>query len=221
VNESSPPGQRFHEIGELLEAYADTGFAFTDTPEAPGPGLASYLRIVARRPGRGAVAVQQLDDLLSVGLFSEEIAEDIDGMPEIQPPTGMSVEDCLRISRNHIHRALQNPSLVPRMNPQNRWEWNERSPALSQFFGAYLNQRCLDFHASPEEAVDDYRDESDPDDVRQSVGEITELLTVIASDQELERATDALGIEVLPPQDMTLRQWLEAVRTRLGSGSGR
>lgn len=219
MNEPPPHGQRFYEITELLEAYADTGFTFSDTSEAPGPGLTSYLRVVARNPERGMVAVQQIDDLLTIGLFSAEVADDIEWMPEIQPPTGMSVEDCLRISRNHIDRALQDLSLVPKANPQNRWEWNEWFPALRQLLGAYLNQRCFDFYTSPDEAVDDYRNESDPDDVSKCVAEITELLTIVVSDEELDQASDALGLGLLPPAGTTLRQWLENIRYRIASAT--
>lgn len=217
MNSPLPPGQRFYEVSGLLETYANTGFVFSDTAEAPGPGLASYLRIVARDPARGVVAVQQLDELLTIGLFSEEIADEIAWLPEIRPPMGMSVEDCLRISRNHISRVLQDPTQVPQMNPQNSWEWKERFPALGQLFGAYLNQDCPDFYASWEEAIDDYRNEMDAEDVRNSANEITELLTIVRSDQELDQASDALGLELLPPTGTTLRQWLENMRYRITS----
>ncbi|MFF4802759.1 contact-dependent growth inhibition system immunity protein [Streptomyces sp. NPDC001351] len=188
---------------------------FSDTAEAPGPGLASYLRIVARDPARGVVAVQQLDEILTIGLFSEEIADEIAWLPEIRPPMGMSVEDCLRISRSHISRVLQDPSQVSQENPQNSWEWKERFPALGQLLGAYLNQDFPDFYDSWQEAVDDYRNEMDGDDVRNSVNEITELLAIVRSDEELEQATDALGLELLPPKGTNLRQWLESMRHRM------
>jgi hypothetical protein len=210
-----PPGQRFYEVSELLESYANSGFVFSDTAEEPGPGLASYLRIVARDPARGAVAVQQLDDLLAVGLFSEEIADEIAWLPEIEPPMGMSVEDCLRIARDHISEVLQAPSRVPQKNPQNSWEWKERFPNLGQLFGAYLNQDCPDFYDSWEEAVDDYRSELIEDEVRRSVNEITELLTIVPSEEQLNLATKAIGLEILPPTGKSLKQWLEIMRARI------
>lgn len=54
MGQEFPAEPRFYELSDLLEAYAYTGFTFTDTAEAPGPGLASYLRIAARDPARAA-----------------------------------------------------------------------------------------------------------------------------------------------------------------------
>ncbi|MBT1094908.1 contact-dependent growth inhibition system immunity protein [Streptomyces sp. Tu102] len=215
MSQEFPTEPRFYELSDLLEAYAYTGFTFTDTAETPGPGLASYLRIAARDPARATTAVQQIDELLSVGLFSEEIADDVENIPHIRPPMGTSVEDCLRITREHLHRFLQDPSRVPQMNPQNAWEWNERLPALSQFLGAYLHQNYSEFYASPEAAIDEYVSEAEPDDRAQAAQEITELLTMVSSDQELDTATTALGLDLLPPQGTSLRQWLELIRRRI------
>jgi hypothetical protein len=140
MSQALPPEPRFYELSDLLKAYAYTGFTFTDTRETPGPGLASYLRIAAREPARAETAVHQIEDLLSVGLFSEEIADDVENLPHIRPPMGTGVEDCLRIARDHLNRFLEGPSRVPQMNPQNAWEWNERFPQLRQFLGAYLHR---------------------------------------------------------------------------------
>ncbi|MGN9760839.1 contact-dependent growth inhibition system immunity protein [Streptomyces sp. SD31] len=217
MSQALPPGQRFYELSELLEAYANTGFTFSDTTETPGPGLASYLRIAARDPARASIAVHQIDDLLSVGLFSEEIADDVEDLQHIRPPMGTSVEDCLRIARDHLHRFLQDPSRVPQMNPQNAWEWNERFPHLSQFLGGYLHQNYSEFYNSPEEAIDEYVSESAPEDRAQAAQEITELLTMVSSDQELHTATTALGLDLLPPEGMSLRQWLELIHQRIAA----
>ncbi|MEV6998630.1 contact-dependent growth inhibition system immunity protein [Streptomyces sp. NPDC093982] len=215
MSQAPPLEPRFYELGELLEAYADAGFMFTDTAETPGPGLASYLRIAARDPARAATAVRQIDELLSVGLFSEEIADDVEDLPHIRPPMGTSVEDCLRVARDHLNRFLEDPSRVPQMNPQNHWEWNERFPQLSQFLGAYLHRNYAEFYASPEAAVDEYVVEAVPEDRAQAAQEITELLTMVASDQELHTATTALGLDLLPPDETSLRQWLELIRRRI------
>ncbi|MCT9077220.1 contact-dependent growth inhibition system immunity protein [Streptomyces fulvoviolaceus] len=217
MTESSPPGQRFYEIDHLLTAYARSGSTFSDTAEVPGPGLTSYLRVVARDPARGATAVQQIDDLLAVGLFAEEIADEVDPLPRIQPPAGMSVEDCLRIARDHIYRVLQEPSQVQRVNPQNRWEWKETFPFLSQLLGAYFGQDFPDWYATWEEAIDDYLGDMGGEEARHTAEEVTEFLTIVESDQELKQATHILGLELLPPRGMTLRRWLESMRHRITS----
>ena len=217
MSQALPPGERFCELGELLTAYTYTGFTFSDTAEDPGPALASYLRIAARNPARAATAVQQIDDLLSVGLFSEEIADEVDDLPHIRPPMGTSVEDCLRIVRDHLHRLLQEPSRLPQVNPQNSWEWNERFPELSQLLGAYFHQDFSHFYDSRDEALDEYVGAATPEDRAQAVQEFGELLTMVSSDQELETATTALGLDLLPPQGMTLRQWLEFVQNRVAT----
>ncbi|MEU8749955.1 contact-dependent growth inhibition system immunity protein [Streptomyces chartreusis] len=215
MSQALPPVPRFYELSELLEAYTDTGYMFSDTAESPGPGLASYLRIAARNPARATTAVAQIDDLLSVGLFSEEIADDVEDLPHIRPPMGTSVEDCLRVAREHLRRLLQDPSQVPQTNPQTVWEWNERLPELSQFLGGYLHQNYSDFHASPDDAIDEYVAESAPEHRAQAAQEITELLGMVSSDQELDTATTALGLDLLPPQGTSLRQWLELIGRRI------
>lgn len=215
MSQALPPGPRFHELSDLLEAYTDTGYTFSDTAETPGPGLASYLRIAARNPARATTAIAQIDDLLSVGLFSGEIADDVEDLPHIRPPMGTSVEDCLRIAREHLRRLLQDPSQISQTNPQTVWEWNERLPELSQFLGGYLHQNYSDFHATPDDAIDEYVAESAPEHRAQAAQEITELLTMVSSDQELDTATTALGLDLLPPQGTSLRRWLELIRRRI------
>lgn len=217
MSQALPPEQRFHELSDLLAAYANTGFTFSDTAETPGPGLASYLRIAARDPARAVTAVDQIEDLLSVGLFSEEIADNVENLPHIRPPMGTSVEDCLRIVRDHLYRFLQDPSQVPLVNPQNSWEWNERFPELSQLLGAYFHQNFSYFYDSRDEALDEYVGESLPEDRAKAAQELGELLTMVSSDQELHTAANALGLGLIPPQGMSLRQWLELIRHRIAA----
>lgn len=76
-----PPGRRFHEPSDLLEAYANADFTFSDTAEATVPALSAYLRIAARDPARAATAIRQIDDLLSAGLYSEGIADEVEHLP--------------------------------------------------------------------------------------------------------------------------------------------
>ena len=52
MSHSLPPGQRFHELSDLLESYANVDFTFSDTAEVPGPALSAYLRIAACSPTR-------------------------------------------------------------------------------------------------------------------------------------------------------------------------
>ena len=217
MSQAHPPEQRFYELSDMLAAYANTGFTFSDTAETPGPGLGSYLRIAARDPARAVTAVHQIEDLLSVGLFSEEIADEVENLPHIRPPLGTSVEDCLRIARDHLKRLLQDPSRIPQMNPQNSWEWNERFPELSQLLGAYFHQNFSYIYESRDEALDEYVSESTPDECAQAVRELGELLTMVSSDQELHTATTALGLGLLPPQGLSLRQWLELIRDRVAT----
>lgn len=217
MSQALPPGQRFYELGDLLKAYTYTGFTFSDTAETPGPGLASYLRIAARDPVRATTALQQIDDLLSIGLFSDEIADEVEDLPHIRPPMGKNVEDCLRIVRGHLERLLQDPSQVPQMNPQNSWEWNERFPELSQMLGAYFHRDFSTIYDSRDEALDEYVSESAPEERAQGVREIGELLTMVFSDQELHTAATALGLDLLPPHGMSLRQWLERIHQRIAA----
>ncbi|MFG3248313.1 contact-dependent growth inhibition system immunity protein [Streptomyces sp. NPDC048187] len=217
MSQALPPGQRFHELGDLLSAYAYEDFTFSDTPEAPGPALSAYLRIAARDPARAVTAIRQIDDLLSAGLFSEEIADEVEHLPHIRPPMGASVEDCLRMVRDHLDRFLRDPSRVPPANPKSSWEWNERFPSLSQLLGAYFHQDFSYIYASREEALDEYVGEADSDDRAQAAREIGELLETVSSEQELRTATTALGLDLLPPRGMSLKEWLETVRHRIAA----
>ncbi|MFD0249391.1 contact-dependent growth inhibition system immunity protein [Streptomyces sp. NPDC127113] len=218
MSQALPPGQRFYELSDMLAAYAHVDFTFSDTAEAPGPALSAYLRMAARDPGRAATAVQQIDDLLSVGLFSEEIADEVEHLPHIRPPMGTSVEDCLRVVKDHLHRFLRDPSRTPQANPQSSWEWNERFPSLGQLLGAYFHRDFSYIYESREEALDEYVGEADPQDREQAAQEIGELLEMVSSEQELRTATTALGLDLLPPQGMSLRKWLESIRRSITAG---
>jgi hypothetical protein len=215
MSQPLPPGQRFHELSDLLESYANVDFTFTDTTEAPGPALSAYLRTAARDPERAATAIRQIDDLLSVGLFSDAIADEVEHLPHIRPPMGTSVEDCLRVVRDHLHRFLRDPSRIPQAKPQTSWEWNERFPSLGQLLGAYFHQDFSYLYASREEALDEYVDETGPEDRAQAAQEISDLLVMVSSDQELRTATTALGLDLLPPRGTPLRTWLDSIRRRI------
>ncbi|MFI9823834.1 contact-dependent growth inhibition system immunity protein [Streptomyces sp. NPDC052013] len=217
MTEAGPPVQRFHEIDYILSAYASNGFTYSDAADVPGPGLAPYLRLVARDPARGTTAVQQIDDLLAIGLSAEEIADEVNALPRIQPPAGMTIEDCLRIARDHIDRFLQDQSQAHRLKPRNQQEWEERFPMLDQLLGAYFCQDFPDWYATWQEAIDDYVAGMGGEEAGHAAEEITELLTLVDSAEELEQATHILGLELLPPRGMTLRRWLENMRHRITS----
>lgn len=208
---------RFHELSRLLSAYESTGEVFDDTLEAPGCALNSYLRTAARTPDRAATAVREIDDLLAVGLFSDGIADDVDLLPHIEPPRGVSVEDCLRIVRHHLNRFLTAPPAPdPTARPQTSWEWKERFPALAHFLGAYFYQDSLEIeYHSHAEAMDDYLTGEPNDDLEQAASEATEFLTLNSSEDELSEATAVLGLREPPPEGVSLRQWLTDVHSTI------
>ncbi len=211
----SSPGYRFSRVYELLDAYAAEGFVFTDTPERPGPALESYLRVLPSDPERGIEVVDQLNDLLNVGLFSSQIADDVDIMPQIRPTGGKSVEDCLRIARDHIIECLTNPKTAAPSLPQNDWEWREHFPGLVHLLGSYFHQDFSYEYGSHEEAVADYLDGTPAEDVRQTARELGHLLAVLESDEQLDSVTSDLGLSVYPPKSKKLRQWLAEVQETL------
>ncbi|HEY9328279.1 MAG TPA: contact-dependent growth inhibition system immunity protein [Streptomyces sp.] len=205
------PGSRFHEVQELLAAYAAHEYTFTDTPESPGSALSAYLRITSTAPQRVATAVHQLDDLLRTGLFSPEIADEIALFPEIKPSSGRSTEDCLRIVREHLVRQLHNSTPTSRTLPHNAWERRERFPELNQFLGAYFHQDFSDEYASYRDAIDDYLSGASENDLDRLLRDITELLTMATTDRHLKETASDLGMDVSPPPGVGLRQWLNDV----------
>ncbi|MFI6861099.1 contact-dependent growth inhibition system immunity protein [Streptomyces sp. NPDC050421] len=209
---SSPsPGFRFHEVQELLAAYAAHTYTFTDTSETPGPALSAYLRIASADPERAATAVHQLDDILRTGLHSPEIANEIALFPEIEPSSGRSVEDCLRIIREHLVRQLQNSARKSWTLPRTAWECRERFPELNQFLGAYFHQDFSDEYTSYSEAIDDYLSGASESDLDQLLRDITELLAMAKTDRDLKKTASILGLDVSPPPGISLRQWLNDV----------
>lgn len=204
------PGFRFSEVQDLLEAYAAQDYTFNDSPEAPGPALSAYLRVVSNDPQRAATAVQQLDDLLRTGLQSPEIGDDIALLPEIAPVSGRSVEESLRIARDHLARRIGHAAPDARL-PQNSWEYREQFPELSQFLGAYFHQDFFDEYASYGEAVDDYLAGASEADRGQLVRDIGELRALAGTDRALKEAVSVLGMGVASPAGVGIRQWLDDV----------
>jgi len=210
---TTSPGDRFPELSRLLTAYEWTGEVFDDTSESPGRALASYIRTAARTPDRVETAVGEIDDLLEVGLFSDEIAGDVDLLPHIEPPQGVSVEDCLRVIRHHLKDFLAAPPAPdPTARPQTSWEWRERFPALAHLLGAYFHQDFDLEYQSREEAVDDYLSGEPRDYTLQAAAEINDLLALTPSDDDLEEATGILGLDLEPPDGVSLHRWLTDVR---------
>lgn len=205
------PGFRFHEVQDLLAAYAAHDYTFTDSPETPGPALSAYLRIVSKDPQRAATAVQQLDDLLRTGLRSPEIGDDVALLPKIEPVAGRSVEDCLRIVRDHLARQIGHPAPKAQRLPQSNWEYRERFPELNQFLGSYFHQDFFDEYTSHSEAVNDYVAGASETDRNQLMRDIAELRALAVTDKELKEATSILGMEVSPPAGVGIRQWLADV----------
>ncbi|MGW1183835.1 contact-dependent growth inhibition system immunity protein [Streptomyces drozdowiczii] len=203
------PTDRFRELRDLLRAYESTGHTFDDTLEAPGAALSSYLRTSAFAPGRADAAAREIDDLLAVGLFSDEIADDVDLLPHIEPPKGVGVEDCLRAVRHHLGNFLaKRPAPKADLRPQTSWEWRHRFPALSHLLTSYFHQDFSLEYESRAEAIDDYLSAAAPEDHAAVVQEVDGFLTVNPSDDDLAEAARVLGLRVTPPSDVTLRQWL-------------
>ncbi|CAL9302608.1 contact-dependent growth inhibition system immunity protein [Streptomyces sp. SudanB182_2057] len=206
----TPTDDRFQELRRLLQAYEQPSHGFDDTMEAPGTALGAYLRVAAFAPERAARAVREIQSLLAVGLFSDEIADDVDLLPRIHPPQGVGVEDCLRVIQEHLERFLAAPP-SPRssLRPKIPWEWRERFPALAQFLGAYFYQDSLKLeYGSHAEAVDDYLSGEPAEDLGKAAAEIGELLDLDQSEDQLREATATLGLEEPPPAGVPLRQWL-------------
>ena len=206
----TPVDDRFHELRRLLQAYEQPGYAFDDTSETPGAALSAYLRTAAFAPERAAAAVREIRDLLTVGLFSEEIADDVELLPHIDPPGGVSVEDCLRVIQQHLERFLAAPPLPrPSARPALSWEWHERFPALAHFLGAYFYQDSLTMeYQSHAEALDDYLSGEPTEDIRKTTSEIQQFLALNPSADELTDAATALGLSEPPPAGVSLREWL-------------
>nr|WSW45974.1 contact-dependent growth inhibition system immunity protein [Streptomyces sp. NBC_01001] len=63
--------------------------------------------------------------------------------------------------------------------------------------------------------MDDYASDTSEIDLRQVADEIHEFLTLNESDQLLKKSAATLGLGILPPQGVRLRQWLTDVRQDL------
>ncbi|SOD85502.1 contact-dependent growth inhibition system immunity protein [Streptomyces sp. Ag109_G2-15] len=210
----TPVDDRFQELRQLLRAYEKPGYAFDDTLEAPGSALSAYLRMAAFAPERAAAALREIQDLLMVGLFSDEIADDVELLPHIHPPRGVGVEDCLRVIQQHLERFLAAPPPPrPSLRPKSRWEWRERLPAMGHFLGAYFYQDSLKLeYCSHAEAVDDYLSGEPTEDIEKAAAEIGECLALNQSEDELREAATTLGLHGPLPTGVSLRQWLTDIR---------
>ncbi|MER6615319.1 contact-dependent growth inhibition system immunity protein [Streptomyces xantholiticus] len=205
--------ERFLALHELLDAYAETGYAFTDTADEPGPALQSYARIAVQSPGRLHMLISEINDLIRLGLFSADIADDVDLLPRIKPPAGRTVEQCLEVAKIHLERIASGSPFAQTAHPQNPWEWRKRFPELHQLLGSYFHQDFSLDYASHKGALDDYLAGSAEEALKQAAMEIHTLLSIIETDRDLSVAADALGLEVVPPKNVTLRQWLSDIRS--------
>lgn len=208
----TPSNDRFRELRQLLRSYEVTGYAFDDTEDRRGAALSAYLRQAALDPARAAEAAAEIDDLLKTGLFNDEIADDVDLLPHIRPPHGKTVESCLAVIGGHLRQFLAKPETPSQSPPQTAWEWKERFPELSHLLGAYFHQDFSLEYSSHREALDDYASDASESDLRQVAHEIDEFLTLNESDRLLKNSAATLGLSILPPQGVRLRQWLADVR---------
>ncbi|MFJ3911463.1 contact-dependent growth inhibition system immunity protein [Streptomyces vinaceus] len=208
----TPSNDRFRELRDLLRSYAVTGYAFDDTEDRRGVALSAYLRQAAIEPARAAEAAVEIDDLLEVGLFNDEIADDVDLLPHIHPPHGKTVESCLAVIGGHLRQFLAEPETPSQSPPQTSWEWRERFPGLRHLLAAYFHQDFSLEYSSHREALDDYLSDDSESDLRQLAGEIREFMILNESDQVLKESAATLGLGVFPPKGVRLRQWLADVR---------
>lgn len=204
--------ERFPALHELLDSYTYAGRSFTDTPEEPGAALQAYVRQAARAPGTLDAVIAEINDLLQVGLFSDEIADDVDLLPHINPPAGSTVEQCLTTIRSHLERIASGGPYVQSRLPQTDWEWKKQFPEIWMLLGARFNQEFSRFYASHREALDDHFSLTDEESQAELVRELESLLSLVDSDAELDHATQVLGLQVYPPEGVSLRQWLTDIR---------
>ncbi|MFD7485326.1 contact-dependent growth inhibition system immunity protein [Streptomyces mirabilis] len=204
--------ERFPELHELLDSYASADWTFTDTFEAAGPALQAYVRQAVGTPGLLDVVIDEIDDLLQVGLFSDEIADDVDVLPQIEPPAGVTVEQCLTVIRAHLARINNGGAYEQFALPQTDWEWRKQFPELGHLLAGYFHQDFSRFYTSHRDALDDYFSGNPTDDLAEAAREIDSFLSLIDSDSELDRATQILGLMVYPPEGVSLRQWLTDIQ---------
>ncbi|MEU0603492.1 contact-dependent growth inhibition system immunity protein [Streptomyces sp. NPDC006393] len=204
--------ERFPALHEVLDSYAFSGNSFTDTPDEPGVALKAYVRQAMRAPGTLDAAIAEIDDLLQVGLFNDEIADDVDLLPHVEPPDGRTVEQCLATIRSHLERIRASGVYEQAELPQTDWEWRKRFPELSSLLGGYFHQDYPKFYGSHREALDDYLDGNPREYLAAAAQELGEFLSRVSSDKELERAAEILGLMVYPPDGVSLRQWLTDIR---------
>ncbi|MGV9989738.1 contact-dependent growth inhibition system immunity protein [Streptomyces sp. NPDC003374] len=204
--------ERFPALHEVLDSYAFSGNSFTDTPDEPGVALKAYVRQAMRAPGTLDAVIAEIDDLLQVGLFDDEIADDVDLLPHVEPPAGRTVEQCLAIIRSHLERIRASGVYEQAELPQTDWEWRKRFPELSSLLGGYFHQDYPKFYGSHREALDDYLDGNPREYLAQAAQELSDFLSCVSSDTELERAAETLGLMVYPPDGVSLRQWLTDIQ---------
>ncbi|KIE23159.1 hypothetical protein LK08_31500 [Streptomyces sp. MUSC 125] len=204
--------ERFPQLHELLNSYAFAGNTFTDTAETPGPALQAYVRQALRAPGLLDEVIGEIDDLLQVGLFSDEIADDVDILPHVEPLEGRTVEQCLGIARTHLER-IRNGGTYQRSDvPQTDWEWRRQFPELGHLLAGYFHQDFSRFYASHREALDDYFTGNPPEMFAEAAEEIRSFTELVTSDSELDQAAQILGLQIYPPEGVPLRRWLQDIQ---------
>jgi len=217
--------ERFPALHELLDSYADAGYFFTDTPEEPGVALQAYVRQAMRMPETLVTVIAEINDLLQVGLFSDEIADDVDLLPHVEPPAGSTVEQCLTVIRSHLERIKSGGAYQHSALPQTNWEWRKQFPELWHLLAGYFHQEFSRFYTSHQEALGDYLSGNSEDTFVEADRELSSILSLVGSDSELDRATEVLGLMVYPPDGLSLRQWLidmqGAITDHLRSGASR
>ncbi|GAA4698401.1 contact-dependent growth inhibition system immunity protein [Nocardioides conyzicola] len=89
----------------------------------------------------------------------------------------------------------------------------EEWPALWQLMGAYLHQD-FDAFGTIDDNIDLFVLES-PDLAPALPAEVQRALDQFSTEPELEAFVDDLGCQVLPPGDLTYREWLTQIADRV------
>ncbi|WP_243056653.1 contact-dependent growth inhibition system immunity protein [Nocardioides sp. SR21] len=90
---------------------------------------------------------------------------------------------------------------------------DERFPALWHLMGAYLHQD-YDLTGTIDENIDRFVTET-PDLAPKLPAEVEEALLELTTEEELDAFVDALGCQVLPPDNLSHREWLTGIAARV------
>ncbi|MET8831064.1 contact-dependent growth inhibition system immunity protein [Streptomyces sp. NPDC004610] len=208
--------RRYGELDQVMRAYA--GCPADDTQALPSRALTAYLRHTWHsRPWALALAERQLREYADhpPGRLRLRLGE-FYAIPDVGLPEA-DIQQWLRCLADHIRHSVDNGEAPPPAVPATRWEWHARFPELGQFLGGWFSQDMPDEFGDHDEALDDYRDSTDPQFVARLIGELHEFLALDLTDPDHALALAELGLEVDPPAPYGAGAWLSLAADRLGN----